>query len=144
MLYQLVNTLSNGTSAFAMANLGSFSTSISGVNLNSTGDTISILNLPSRFIINQLVFSNWSATPSVLLVGTLRDAAAAGGNSLVGSIAGLNTPITSTALAAVATPLASVLGASRAVTTNAVYLNLTVANGTALSADMTLVITPLV
>lgn len=115
----------------------------SALNLNSTGDLISQTGLPSAFIVKRMVLSNWSTTPSVLLTMTLRDAATAAGNSLVGSVAALNTPITSTALAAVATPLATVLGASRVVSSGGLYLNVSAANGSALTADVTIEILPL-
>lgn len=107
-----------------------------GVNLNSTGDVASFTGLPAKIIIDRIEISNWSATPSALLALTLRDAAAGAGNSLVGAIAALNGVITATALNAVASPLAAVLGASRKVTTSALYLNVSAANGTALTADV--------
>lgn len=115
----------------------------SAVNLNSTGEVLTQAGLPARFIVNRLVISNWSATPSALLAMTLRDTAAGAGNSLVGALAALNTPITATALAAVAYPFAAVLGASRAVTTGNIFLNASVANGTALTADVLIEIQPL-
>lgn len=106
------------------------------INLNSTGDLASVTGLPASIIVDKMEILNWSTTPSVLLTMTLRDAASGAGNSLLGSIAALNTPITATTLAAVALPLATVLGAVRVISTGALYLNASAANGSALTADI--------
>lgn len=112
--------------------------SLTSLNLNNTGDVATFTGLPSRYLVSSLVLDNWSTTPSALLTATLRDAATAGGNSLVGSIAGLNAIVTATALAAQAFPLASTLGANRSLTASSLYLNVSAANGSALTATGTL------
>ncbi len=105
-------------------------------NLNTTGAVASWTGLASAIVVDNLEILGWSATPSALLALTLRDAATGGGNSLVGLVASLNTPITSTALVASASPIASVLGAVRRVTSGALYLNVSAGNGTALTANI--------
>lgn len=116
--------------------LGSSVVKTLAVNLNATGDAASMTGLPANIILDRLEVSGWSVTPAVLLAMTVRDAAAGAGNSLVGAIGSLNGIITSTAMAAIATPLAAVLGASRVISTTAFYLNVSVANGTALTANV--------
>jgi len=119
---------------FVIGELNTFRSN--AVNLNQTGDVASITGLPSSIMVDRMEILNWSSTPAALLAMTVRDAATGGGNSLLGSIVGLNTPVTATALAAVATPLAAVLGAVRVVSTGSLYLNVSVANGSALTADV--------
>ncbi len=109
-----------------------------GLNLNQTGDVASFTGLPASIVIDRVEIKNWSTTPGVLLTATLRDAAAGAGNSLVGTISGLNAIVTATALAAVAVPFVAVLGASRVVSTSAIYLNVSAANGSALTGDLTI------
>lgn len=123
----------------ACSQLGSRLFQITGQNLNATGDKI-ISGLPAKYVIDRLVIHDWSATPGALLAATLRDAATGGGNSLVGAIVGLNTPITATALAAEAFPQVAALGANRVLTASTLYFNVSVANGSALTANISLYI----
>lgn len=116
---------------------------VTGINLNTTGDVASFLNLPPSCVVERIELSNWSATPSALLTATLRDAATAGGNSLLGSIAGLDGPITSTALTATIASTPLTINAVRKVSTSNIYLNVSAANGTALTADALLTYHPL-
>jgi len=106
-----------------------------GVNLNSTGDK-NTAGVPVGAVVDKVKILNWSATPSATLSCTVRDASGGGGNSLLGTITGLNTPITSTALAAVIVPAATATYAQRVTTTNAVYFHVGTANGSALTADV--------
>lgn len=127
-----------------MSTVSSMATQITGLNLNTTGDVASVITgLPARFVITSCFLSNFSTTPSVLLAATLRDAATAGGNSLVGPIAGLNTIVTSTTQTMRAVSLTTALAAQVADITGKLYFNVSVANGSALTADLTLVIVPL-
>ncbi len=116
---------------------------VNAANLNTTGDVVTFTGLPAQYIVERLIISGWSATPAAILAATLQDAAAAGGNSLVGAIAALNTPITATSLNGQFIPLAAALGATRNLTASSLYLNVSVANGTALTADVTLFVLPL-
>ena len=113
------------------------------VDLNATGDLASFTGLPTNILIDRLILWGWSTTPAALLAATLRDAASAGGNSLVGVIAALNTPITATTLAAVMFPSVTALGASRVVTSGALYLNVSASNGSALTANVSVLYWPL-
>lgn len=107
-----------------------------GINLNSVADAAVFTGLPLSLIVDKVEIFGWSGTPAALLAMTIRDAAAGAGNSLVGAIAALNTPITSTALAAQLIPLAAALGAVRVVTTGKIYARVGTANGSALTANL--------
>lgn len=143
-LFTLTNPNSDGSGASTMATVAMMASQITGLNLNTTGDVASVITgLPARFVIASCFLSNFSTTPSVLLAATLRDTASAGGNSLVGPITGLNAIVTSTTQAMRAVSLTTALAAQVANTTGKLYFNVSVANGSALTADLSLVILPL-
>lgn len=142
--YTLINTASDGTGAWVPSTAASLSFSSTGVNLNTTGDVFSIIaGLPARFLVSQLLLSNFSGIPTALVAATLRDTATAGGNSLVGALVALNGIVTSTTLVMRAVPLTTALAAAVAVTTAKLYLNVSAANGSALTADITVTVVAL-
>lgn len=140
----LINTTSDGSGAWSVASAPAMSVQSTGLNLNSTGDVASILTgLPARFVVTEAFLSNFSTTPSILFAATVRDAASGAGNSLCGNLSGMNTVVTSTTQAARAVALTSLLSAQVANVTGKLYFNVSTANGSALTADITLVILPL-
>jgi hypothetical protein len=115
--------------------------SAQGVDLNGTGDRLTFTGLPSvPYVVEKILIHGWSATPAAPLVMTLRDASSGGGNSLAGSMSGLNLLVTSTALALEAVPNVDVLGTNRTLTSTSLYLNASAGNGSALTANVTLII----
>ena len=109
---------------------------LTGINLNATGDNAISIRY-SKYVLLGAYLYDFSTTPGALTTATLRDAASGGGNSLVGSLAALN-GIATTALGAHAIPTASALGAVRQSTASTLYLNVSVANGSALTCSVVL------
>lgn len=107
------------------------------VNLNATGDT-SVTIWSSKYIITQVIMRDASATPAVTLTFTVRDTAAGGGNSLIGSVTALNT-VVSTSIAGFLQPSPTALMSSRQLTTSTLFINVSVPNGSALTANFDII-----
>lgn len=106
------------------------------VNFNQTGDAATFPMPSAKYIITQILLYDWSATPNVLLAFTVRDTASGAGNSILGSIVGINTLGTATSGFVGKTPVS--LGAYTQLSGSTMYLNISVANGTALTASVIL------
>lgn len=114
---------------------------VNSVNLNGTGDRATFTGLPTvPYVVEKLLIHSWSTTPSGTLSMTLRDTTSGGGNSLLNSLAGLNLTISNTSLALEAIPNVAAVGAKRTLTASNLYLNASAANGSALTATVTLII----
>lgn len=107
------------------------------VNLNATGDT-SIAISATKYLVLALVVRDSSGTPGVLCAFTLRDAAAGGGNSLAGSLVGLNGAI-STSKAGFLQISPTALGSYQQETATTLFINVSVANGSALTATFDII-----
>lgn len=105
--------------------------SLIGWNANATGDAVLANRVPwTNAIIESIYFTNASASEAAsILVATLRDAAAGGGNSL-GTVTAL-TGLTSAPLA-----VQQLLTVARRITTGALFLNTSVASAVVATIDV--------
>lgn len=110
-----------------------------GVNLNATGDVWTVQNIPlTNYVVERFTIWGQSVTPSILLTASLRDAASGGGNSILGTMTGLNLVLNNALLGLEMIPFAGAAGSNRVINTSTLYFYVSVANGTALTANMTL------
>lgn len=110
-----------------------------GVSLNTTGDVWVVTGIPlTNYVVERFTMWGQSATPSILLTGSLRDAPSGGGNSILGAFSGLNLLLNNSLLALEQVPFAGAAGSNRVLSANTLYFNIFVANGSPLTVNMTL------
>lgn len=103
-----------------------------GINLNATGDQ-AIRVLGTRRIIRRIVITNASTSLAASgVTATIRDTASGGGNAIVATVA--VTGLTTAAKFAEQTLFAT--AATDYITANPIFINITVAHGSAASADI--------
>lgn len=119
------------------------------VNLNALGDQGTFTGLPERpFVVSGFRLWNYTAVPGSLTSVSLRDGTTGTGNQLLGPLVGMNTVVTSTAASLDILASQNIISFNRILNSGSLpnfqlYLNVAVANISALTCNANLTITVL-